>query len=533
MQPIIASESIDVIATIDKDRKEVLTYVCESEQRICHRQKDVDFAGVQSVQKALEGTVDAQGDKYVEILNLDGKSVLFTTAPVQDANQQKAGVIMVGNYLSNILTEIKKQSLADAIALDSQGKLLDTTFKGQGIDQMAALAANLHPDDKTRPQTALLNERNYQVAYSPLIIRDQTMGWLGVFKNSDYLVSQVARSRDLFILVFSIGTFFVIVIGLSLARSISSPLLKLRNMSQAVADGNLDQRIGLQRGDEIGDLANAFDTMTLHLKERTDETERLYAESLQRNKELAEINAQLKATQLQLIQSEKLAAIGQLTAGIVHDVKNPFAVIMGMAEVLADNDQLDEETIHGLKIVRESAVKGNRIVSDLLKFARQTKPEMKTADLSETVDTALRLTAYLTRRYTLEKELPESPLMVNYDSQQIEQVLINMIHNAIQAMPEGGKLFVGLTQTNNMAQVIIQDNGKGIPPEDLKRIFDPFFTTKPEGEGTGLGLSVSYGIIANHNGRIDVESEVGQGTKFTIFLPLSQPFASSPDNEEL
>jgi two-component system NtrC family sensor kinase len=294
-------------------------------------------------------------------------------------------------------------------------------------------------------------------------------------------------------------------------------------MSQAVAAGDLDQQIGLRRADEIGELAGSFDTMTLHLRERTEEARRLYEETLQRNKELAEINARLEATQLQLIQSEKLASIGQLTAGIVHDVKNPFAVIMGMAEVLADDENIDEETRHGLKVIRESAVKGNTIVSDLLKFARQSKPEMRYRDLRETVQTSMRLTAYLTRKYNTTADLPEIPLMVTYDSQQVEQVLINMIHNAVQAMPDRGALRIGLKTVGNTAQISVEDSGCGISAEHVKRIFDPFFTTKPEGEGTGLGLSVSYGIIANHGGKIDVESEIGKGTTFTIVLPITQP----------
>jgi signal transduction histidine kinase len=135
----------------------------------------------------------------------------------------------------------------------------------------------------------------------------------------------------------------------------------------------------------------------------------------------------------------------------------------------------------------------------------------------------MRLTAYLTRRYNTVADLPENPLIATYDAQQIEQVLINMIHNAIQAMPNGGSLQISLKQVDETAQVSIQDSGSGISAEHLKRIFDPFFTTKKEGEGTGLGLSVSYGIIANHRGKIDVESELGKGTKFTIILPVTQP----------
>jgi two-component system, NtrC family, sensor kinase len=114
---------------------------------------------------------------------------------------------------------------------------------------------------------------------------------------------------------------------------------------------------------------------------------------------------------------------------------------------------------------------------------------------------------------------------VTYDPQQIEQVLINMIHNAIQAMPNRGTLNVRLAQADGAAAIAIQDTGTGISQENLKRIFDPFFTTKPEGVGTGLGLSVSYGIIANHHGKIEVESEVGKGTKFTIYLPVDPIYA--------
>jgi signal transduction histidine kinase len=110
-----------------------------------------------------------------------------------------------------------------------------------------------------------------------------------------------------------------------------------------------------------------------------------------------------------------------------------------------------------------------------------------------------------------------------YDAQQVEQVLINMIHNAIQAMPDGGALRLSLSQASEAAALAIQDTGKGIAPENLSRIFDPFFTTKPEGEGTGLGLSVSYGIISNHGGRIDVESQLGEGTTFIISLPKPRP----------
>ena len=532
MAPIFTNSSIDLITAVDLDGKEILTFGRELEDKaVLHEQTGGDFSGFPIVQKVLKGETDEQGDKFVDILQLEQGTILFTSAPVRDSANQTVGAMMVGTYFKNVLKDIKSQTLSDVVVVDMNRSVIDSTFSGQeeGFDSLVQLAPTSNTNQKTQLQEFSLNQRPYQVAYSALMIRQQQVGWIGVVRDSDYLVTQTTRSRELFILLFTFGTLAVILIGYFLARNISNPLLKLRSLAQSVAAGDLSQSIRLKRSDEIGELGDAFDTMTLHLRERTEEASRLYAETLQRNKELAEINARLESTQLQLIQSEKLASIGHLTAGIVHDVKNPFAVIMGMAEVLSDEDHLDETMKHGLKTIRDSAIKGNTIVSDLLKFSRQSQPEMRTLDLRETVQSSLRITAYLTRRFELISEMPENPLMVTHDAQQIEQVVINMIHNAAQAMPNKGTLRVTLARLDNFARLSFQDTGCGIPPENLKRIFDPFFTTKPEGEGTGLGLSVSYGIIANHHGRIHVESEVDRGTTFTIVLPMNQPASTTGD----
>jgi signal transduction histidine kinase len=267
--------------------------------------------------------------------------------------------------------------------------------------------------------------------------------------------------------------------------------------------------------------------MTRRLRERTEEAQLLYRETVHRNQELAEINARLQSAQQQLIQSEKLAAVGQLTAGIVHDVKNPLAVIKGLAEILQEEDGLNAFMREQLTLIRDNASRANTIVSDLLKFARQSTPEMGLRDMRETLQAALRLTEYLVRkgRVNARLEMPDEPALVMYDAQQVEQVLINLIQNAIQAMPNGGDLTLRLEQNAHHAIITVRDTGVGIAPENLRRIFDPFFTTKPEGEGTGLGLSVSYGIISRHNGEIEVDSVLGQGTRFIIHLPVNQPEA--------
>jgi len=331
----------------------------------------------------------------------------------------------------------------------------------------------------------------------------------------------MATSRNIFSIIFSLGTVATIVVGYTLAQSIAKPILRLRNISQAVASGDLDQSTGLKGSDEIGELASAFDTMTHRLRERTAEAARLYAETVKRNEELADANARLQSAQAQLVQSEKLASVGQLTAGIVHDVKNPLAVIKGLSEELQEEVGLDPSTRDQLKTIRQSATRASTIVGDLLKFARQSTPEMETRDIRETIESSMRLTEYLVRKAGVDSQLdlPKESVMMTFDATQIEQVLINLITNAVQAMPDGGKLRVSLGQVEEAVAIAVQDSGIGIPRENLSRIFDPFFTTKPEGQGTGLGLSVSYGIVSRHGGRIEVESKIGQGTTFTILLP--------------
>ena len=431
----------------------------------------------------------------------------------------------MGTFLKTLVIDTRDQTLSDIILLDNNHKVIATNLTEieEGYTGLIDASKDAVPEQATFSSVEL-NRRGFRVSYTNWKVRGESLGWMGVILPNDYIASTETRSRSTFLYIFAIGTAAMILIGYLLAQLIARPILRLRDMSQAVAGGDLNQSIGLRQTDEIGELAGSFDTMTLRLRERTAEAARLYEETVQRNKELAEINVRLQTMQGQLIQSEKLAAVGQLTAGIVHDVKNPLAVIKGLAEVLQDDATITDETRHELQVIRESAEKANRIVSDLLKFARQSQPEMQSHDLRETVEASIRLTTYLIReaRIQLVKEIPEQTLLVTYDPQQIEQVLINLIHNAIQAMPNRGTLKVCLDQVDGAAAVAIQDTGTGISPENLKRIFDPFFTTKPEGVGTGLGLSVSYGIIANHKGRIEVESEEGKGTKFTIYLPVER-----------
>jgi len=522
--PLVLNSHIEAVTAVDAGGQELLTLAYDPAIKQYVSSSGTDFSKVELVTNALRGQADAVGDKFAGLLTTAQGSYLFTSAPVRDANEQIVGALLIGTRLSTLVSDLQTQSFAQGIVvLDRQGKLSATTLaEPEAGYAVLELTNGIVP---TTTQDLQLYGRSYQIAYTPLIIRQQTIGTLGVVLASNFLVNTEATSRDTFSLIFAVVTVAVVVLGYILSRSIARPILRLRALSQAVAAGDLNQETRLSRSDEIGELAVAFDAMTQHLRERTAEAARLYAETVQRNKELADINVRLQSAQQQLIQSEKLAAVGQLTAGIVHDVKNPLTVIKGLAESLQEETGFDAGTQKDLSLICESATKANQIVGDLLKFSRQSTPEMQYQDFKATVEASLRITGYLARKANVQviTDLPQQSVPATYDAQQIEQVLINLIQNAIQAMPQGGTLRVSLSQAGEAIALAIQDTGIGIPPENLHRIFDPFFTTKPEGEGTGLGLSVSYGIITHHRGRIDVESVVGQGTTFTILLPTHQP----------
>lgn len=526
LMPVMVNNHVEILSVVGLDGQEIMTWGLEpaSGQYILSHGKD--FSSSPLVQNILTGSVDQLGDKYVSLMQTCFGSAIMTSAPVKDASGSLSGVLLAGTRLETLLADIKSQALADVVVLDSQKSFLASTLPEPEAGYQVLQAADQPLDSNSPVNTHSLElyGRQFQVVFAPLVIRQEVVGDLGIALSGSYVVATEATSRNALSLIFTLATFATIVIGYFLSQSIARPILKLRSISQAVAAGDLSQNTGFRRSDEIGELAEAFDQMTLQLRERTEEAARLYAESVQRNKELAQINQQLQMTQLQLIQSEKLAAVGQLTAGIVHDVKNPLAVIKGLADLLKEDENLSEEAQQELNLIHESAVKANRIVTDLLKFARQSSPEMKLGDLRETVETALRLTTYLIREAHIQvvSDMPEEPVVAAYDAQQIEQVFVNLIHNAIQAMPKHGTLRISMSQVEGVAAIAFQDTGGGIPPENLNRIFDPFFTTKPAGEGTGLGLSVSYGIISVHRGRIDVESRVGHGTTFTILLPAEQ-----------
>jgi len=229
----------------------------------------------------------------------------------------------------------------------------------------------------------------------------------------------------------------------------------------------------------------------------------------------------------QIAQADKLASIGQLSAGIAHEINNPLGIILGYTQLLIRNEPSDSEQHNDLKTIEKHVRNCKTILEDLLNFARTSAPQEDLIRIDTAIEDVLKFVQQHADldRIDIQKNYDRSVPAMLLDEKKIKQVFMNLIINAGHALGPAGQLSLSTRLTSNGRQVIIKviDSGHGIEKKNLSRIFDPFFTTKPTGEGTGLGLSVSYGIIKNHGGDILVESKVGEGSTFTVILPVTTP----------
>lgn len=371
---------------------------------------------------------------------------------------------------------------------------------------------------------------------------------------------------------------FIVLLALIIARflvkTISEPIAKLASGTRRIARGDLTQEVDIRTADELGELAHSFNFMMHEMRYSRQELEH-WAQTLEqrvqertreiqeKNQQLTELVETMQRIQEQLVQSEKMASLGQLVAGIAHEINNPVNFISAniaplkqyiedVKQVIHQYEQMDgfspeqqvemEHMKHTLDfeflltdlddLIRDmeaGALRIKRIVQDLRNFSRLDEAELKQIDIHESLNTTLNLLGHLyEKRITVHKQYAALPPVECYAGQ-LNQVFMNILANAAQAIDRDKRGNVWLTtmiadipgapEHSPRICITIRDDGRGIPEDVLPRIFDPFFTTKDVGEGTGLGLSISYGIIEKHHGEITVKSQVGEGTEFTIIIP--------------
>jgi two-component system NtrC family sensor kinase len=309
-----------------------------------------------------------------------------------------------------------------------------------------------------------------------------------------------------------VATAASLVLLFLVTKLVLQPIGQIRVMSQKVINGDLTARVGARPPGEMGALCQAVDAMADAIAQREE---------------------QLKlVTRQQIGQTEKLASLGRLAAGVAHEINNPLTGVLTFAHLLRQKPNMDDQDRQDLDLIINETTRVAEIVRGLLDFARERPAAKRPLDLNEIIRRTIRLLSGQKgfQQIIVVEDLDEGLPKVEGDENQLQQLLLNLSLNACEAMPQGGTLMVQTSARNGAVAVKVSDTGCGIKKEHLDRIFEPFFSTKPVGKGTGLGLSVSYGIAQQHGGTLEVESEEGKGSTFTIVLPSVS--SSSPDGKE-
>jgi len=315
-----------------------------------------------------------------------------------------------------------------------------------------------------------------------------------------------------FVIMISISACAGLVLMFFYTRLLLKPIDNIVYMSKDVIKGNLQARSGIRPPGEMGVLCESIDQMADAIEQREDELQRI--------------------TQQQISQSEKLASIGRLSAGIAHEINNPLTGILTFAHLLKQKKNTSGEDLKDVEVIIRETTRIQDIVKGLLDFARQTPFKNEFIDINDTLSQILKLIKSQKEfgKIVIEEQYEENILPYNGDKNQLQQVFLNIILNAAEAISKSGTITITTAMADSNLLIAIEDTGCGIKKENLDKIFDPFYTTKPVGKGTGLGLSISYGIVEQHAGHIVCESDVGTGTTFSIFLPVNK---STMNNKRL
>jgi two-component system NtrC family sensor kinase len=446
--------------------------------------------------------------------------VLLTAAPIISKAGDLLGAVLVGHLFNNDFTlvdRIKQVAGVDTATiffgdlrvstnvLDQDGNRAIGTRVSQEVFETV-----LENGDEFTGEAFVVNQ-NYITRYQPLHDHlGKIVGMLYVGATQASFQRLVDEFRSQVLLIAGATILLAILIAIPLAWSISRPMTELAGATRQVAEGNWSVRVPVEGYEEMRTLAQCFNVMVGTLKE----------------------------TQEQLVQKEKLASVGQLAAGVAHEINNPLGSVLLYADILRketsdDNQQQQED----LEMIIKEATRCKTIVNDLLDFSRQNEVMAQDTDVNE----LLQELAEEAERQEIFQQIeivsalaPDLPT-IRADPLQLRQVFLNLMSNAAEAMPEGGQLTLRTTQgpMEGFITVEVQDTGTGIPKENMSKLFTPFFTTKPIGKGTGLGLAIIYGIVKMHRGQITVRSQEGMGTTFSVVLGEQLPASGTTTRETL
>jgi two-component system NtrC family sensor kinase len=530
-------ECVNMILVLDQDGRLALGRVRSTftDQPVLFT--DGDWSELPIVQSVLQ---QQQGQTATEVIPLDllqqvdleertNVAIIPTerAAPsLFDPREGQAGLALVGVYPIRNEADELIGSVLTGYLFNNDFTLVDRIKRIADIDTVTVffgdlrVSTNVLNEDGTRAvgtrvsqevyDTVLVNEETYQgrafvvnqwyiTRYEPILDHlGQVVGILYVGSRVSAFQSLLASFNRQVALIAIVSILMAAIISIPITRFITRPIAELVQANRRLAQGNMAVRVPDYGQGELGELGRSFNTMV---------------ETLHR-------------TQEELLHKEKLASMGQLSAGVAHEINNPLASILLFADMMYKDCAEDDPRRDDLRMIINETTRCKNIVADLLNFARQQNVMAQETDLhallERTLEAVLRLPAY--QNVKVARNFDPQVTTIQGDPAQLQQVFTNLLNNAAEAMPLGGTITLETNRTSReQVEIRVSDTGQGISKEDMGKLFTPFFTTKGPGKGTGLGLSIVYGIIKMHRGQISVQSEEGVGTTFTVTLPVQHP----------
>ncbi len=475
--------------------------------------------------------------------SLTSGMTLVAAAPVLDADGQILGSVYGGVILNRNLGIVDRTWRVLYAGETYQGRPVGTVTIFQGGVRVATTVINedgsralgtavsdevgraVLAEGRSWQSRAFVVQDWYLSAYEP--IRDVRGAVIGVLYVG-VLEQYYAQIRDQVIVSFfaiaGIGFLMILAFTYWIMGTILRPIGEMAVAAQLIAAGDFDHEVQIEGAGEVAVLSRSFNQMLESLREMREDLE-TWGRTLE--EKVKERSKELLDMQIRMGRAERLASIGMLSAGVAHEINNPLGGILALTSLTLEEVSPDDPNRENLEEVVRQAQRCKVIVKGLLDFSRQSVSSAEPVELGRAAQKALALVRSQASFFNIElvfdcdPDLP--PIMA--DQSELQQVILNIIVNAVQAMDEHGRLTIATRSVNGFAELSITDTGRGISPENLDRVFDPFFTTKDEGHGTGLGLSIAYGIVSKHGGTISAESEVGVGSTFTVRFPHAPAFA--------